>query len=263
MAAATRRRLILSAVLCGFAVLMLAAGVIAWQDNQPPTRAKAFPNGVMRVGVDASFPPFAVDDGTQLYGLDIDLARALGDEMGVDVQFVNMGYDGLYDALRANRVDVIISALLVNPARTRDVRYTRHYYDNGLLLITPPDSELVTMRDIPGRRIAFEYGSGAHSLLNQWSRRIPAFTERPYELPAYALDAVRLQEADVALVNTTDYRLYTHEYVDWSHRTNRVTSALYAIAVRHDRPDTFEWVDAALGSLQYDGRLADLINKWL
>lgn len=249
--------------LLSVAVLMTLAGLVSWRANQPPTRADAFPDGVMHVGLDASLAPFAVYRDNELVGLDIDLAHALGDEMGVDVQFVNMGYDGLYDALRTNRVDVLINALPVNPARTRDVRYTRHYFDNGLLLVTPAGSDLDSMREIPDKRIAFEYGSGAHSLLNQWERRVLPFTERPYELPVYALDAVRLNQADAALVTTTTYRLYTREYPGWQHTTTRITNTLYAVAVRHDRPDTFAWVDAALGSLQYDGRLADILNKWL
>jgi polar amino acid transport system substrate-binding protein len=263
MAAAARRQLI--QMLLGLSVIALLtfAGVTVWRSHQPPTRAEAFPDGVMHVGLDASFAPFAVygDDGFS--GLDIDLARALADEMGVDVQFVNMGYDGLYDSLRSKRVDVLINALPVNPARTRDVRYTRHYFDNGLLLVTAADSDIDSMREIPGQRIAFEYGSGAHSILNQWERRVLPFTERPYELPDYALDAVRLNEADAALVTTTTYRLYRREHPGWQPATTRITSALYAVAVRYDRPATFAWVDAALGSLQHDGRLADLLDKWL
>ena len=53
--------------------------------------------GVLRVGMDASFPPFEMiaADGT-LVGFDVDLARELGRRLGVEVQFVaNLPYDGL------------------------------------------------------------------------------------------------------------------------------------------------------------------------
>lgn len=248
-------------------VLMAGAGLIAgfynWWHNQPPTLAEAFPLGEMRVGVDASFPPFAIDTGTDLFGLDIDLATAIGEEIGMPVRFVNMGYDGLYDSLISEQVDVVISALLINPVRMQDIRYTRPYFDNGLILVEEPDTEIIVMADLPGYAVAYEYGSVANSVVRQWQRRLDAFNNHPYELPEYALDAVRLDEADAALVNTTSYRLYRQQYPDWQAETHRVSNAFFAIAVSIRHEARWKWVDAALGTLQQDGRLQAIIDKWL
>src|SRR5262245_44631595 len=64
-------------------------------------------NGVLRVGLDPTYPPFETADDGELRGLDVDLARALAAELGLEVQFVYFGYDGLYDALLSNQVDVL------------------------------------------------------------------------------------------------------------------------------------------------------------
>ena len=58
-------------------------------------------------------------------GLDIELGEAIAAEIGLPVRFVNIGFYGLYDALRTGEVDLLIAALLVDPARTEDVRYSR------------------------------------------------------------------------------------------------------------------------------------------
>ncbi|MCJ7620524.1 MAG: transporter substrate-binding domain-containing protein, partial [Anaerolineae bacterium] len=56
-------------------------------------------DGVMRVAVDASYPPFEyIDVAGNLVGYDIDLAHELGRSFGVDVEFVIISFDGLYDA---------------------------------------------------------------------------------------------------------------------------------------------------------------------
>jgi polar amino acid transport system substrate-binding protein len=249
-------------ILLAFAAFMSVYGMYQWYKSRPPTREQAFPGGEMVVGVDASFPPFAVDNGESLYGLDIDLAQALGTEMEIPVRFVNMGYDGLYDAVIDGQVDVVISALLVNPARTQEVRYTRPYFDNGLTLITPKDSPIDKMQHLPGHALALEYGSVAQGEAHFWLRRLEAFAVLPYELPSYALDAVRVGDADAALVDTTSYYLYLSQYPEWQSESNRVTNAFYAIAIRIDRDETWEWVDAAVGSLQFDGRLREIISRW-
>ncbi|MFN3761678.1 MAG: transporter substrate-binding domain-containing protein, partial [Anaerolineae bacterium] len=63
--------------------------------------------------MDASYPPFESIDGEgNLVGLDVDLGRELAARLGVEAHFVaNLSYDGLYDALTADQVDVLISAL--------------------------------------------------------------------------------------------------------------------------------------------------------
>lgn len=257
------RRIVFSLVLLLIVAGGLFFGLRAWEDRQPPSREEAFPSGEIVVGVDTSFFPFAVDTGSDLQGLDIDLARALGERIGLPVRFRPLGYDGLYDALIRGDVDLLISALVVNTARTRDVRYTRPYYDDGLILVTVPDQDIITMSDLPGHALALEYGSAAHSFTNDWSRRLTPFELRLYELPSYALDAVRVGEADAALVQTTTYLLYRQEHAEWATESHRVTNTFYAIAVRIDREATWLWVDAALGGMQYDGSLQTIVDRWL
>lgn len=247
-------------VLLHLALVCLA--IYLWWDARPPTREAAFPNGEMVIGVDASFPPFAVDNGAGLFGLDIDLGHALGAEMDIPVRFVNMGYDGLYDAVIDGQVDVVISALLVNPARTREVRYTRPYFDNGLTLITNLHSPISQMKHLPNHSLALEYGSPAQAQARFWLQRLDTYQVMPYELPQYALDAVRLGVADAALVDTTSYYLYQSAHPEWQSAENRYDNAFYSIAIRIDRDATWEWVDAAVGSLQFDGRLAAIIDRW-
>ena len=48
-----------------------------------------------------------------LEGFDIDLASAIATDLGLTAEFVYFGYDGLYDALQTEQVDVLISALVI------------------------------------------------------------------------------------------------------------------------------------------------------
>ncbi len=77
--------------------------------------------GQLKIGLDPSFPPFEATDGTTIYGIDVDLANALTDELGLQPTFIHFGYDGLYDALLSKKVDVLISALVIFPERSQDL----------------------------------------------------------------------------------------------------------------------------------------------
>lgn len=228
----------------------------------PPVK-ELFPYGEMRVGVDASYPPFAVATATDLFGLDIDLGRALANRMGVPIRFVNMGFDGLYDSLKADQVDVLISALLIDPSKTNEVRYTFPYYNAGLVLVSNSKRPLDAMQNLAGHTLAYEFGSEADIVARAWLRRIQAFQTSTYELPEHALESVRLRLADAALTDATSARLYLRNHPDWQATYTDVTNSFYAIAVRMDRERTWDTVNRALQSLADDGILAAIIKRWL
>jgi arginine/lysine/histidine transporter system substrate-binding protein len=228
----------------------------------PPLK-ELFPYGEMRVGVDASYPPFAVATANDLFGLDIDLGRALAERLGIPIRFVNMGFDGLYDSLKADQVDVVISALLIDQSRTGEVRYTIPYYNAGLVLVSDAITPIQAMTDLAGNSLAYEFGSEADIVARGWLRRIAPFETHPYELPAHALESVQLGESTAALVDATSARLYLREHSVWNANYQHVSDSLYAIAVRIDRGRTWDAMNRALQSLFDDGTLDAIIRRWL
>lgn len=241
------------------AVVMLAA---VWRHYQPPDRELAFPAGEIVIGVDGSFPPFAFDDAGMLTGLDIELGKTIAAEIGLPVRFANISYYGLYDALISGEVDLLIAALRVDPARTDDVRYTKPYFDNGLVLVTESFQGQLNVYALSGAALAYEYASGADGQVRLWETEGHKFARKPYELPSYALDAVRLVQADAALVDATTLHLYTKQYAEWEYRREFVTREPYAIALRIDRGDARKLVDRALAALKERGELARIVRNW-
>lgn len=259
------RRIIATAIgICSLLLAILAVYLLrSDQLALYPTHVHdVLPHGLLRIGVDASNPPFAVATADDLFGLEIDLGHALAEEIGISVQFVNMTFDGIYDSLKADQVDMVIATLSIDPLRTAEVRYTRPYFNAGLVLVSPVTVPLTAMADLSGYRLAYEFGSTADSEARRWLRRILPFQTQPYELPEYALDAVRLGEADVALVDATSARLYLRQH-DWATQIEYATVNPYVIALREDRGAVWQIIDQALQELQENGTLEAIINEWL
>lgn len=245
-------------------LLVIATFSLRWFSIErpgPPVR-EIFPYGEMRVGVDASYAPFAVATTEGLYGLDIDLAQAIAARLGAPVRFVNMGFDGLYDSLKTDQVDVLISALVTDYSRTNEVLYTLPYYNAGLVLVSRANQPLTRYHDLRDQQLALEFGSEADQIARRWQRRTP-MTILPYELPSYALDSLRLQQAQAALVESTSARLYRREHPTWNVLFTPMTDSLYLLATRRDRGQTWEAINRALAELLDDGTIEALIAKWL
>ncbi len=241
--------------------LLLLAGCRAGADTWPQIESA----GVLRVGLDPTFPPFAAADGAEAWGLDVDLARALAAELGLEVQFTYFGYDGLYDALTTGQVDVLVSALVVAPERTQDVAYTTAYFDAGQVLVVLANSAAGGMADLDGRTLAVELGALGHVEARAWQERLPALTVATFGSADEALAAVAAGTADAALVDSVSARLYLRDHAD--SRLMRldppVVSEPYAAAVRIGDRTLLHRLDDALDSLERSGQLEDMTRRWL
>lgn len=221
-------------------------------------------SGVLRVGMDPTYPPFETADNSELQGLDVDLARALAADLGLEAQFVYFGYDGLYDALYSGQVDVLISALVVAPERTRDFAYSIPYFNAGLVLATAGQPAAPqTMQQMAGRTLAVELGSQGHVEADSWERRLAGLVVRPYNSPDEAVTAVVNLEADAALVDHVSGRLYHLQHAAFVVISEPITDESYAVVVRAEDTLLLENINQALLQLQDNDQLQTIVRQWL
>jgi len=227
--------------------------------------------GTLRVGMDASFPPFEsiAADGT-LVGFEVDLARELGRRLGpalgraegVDVEFIaNLPYDGLYDALAVDRVDAVISALVVNPARMADFAYSTPYFDAGqVLVVREGESGIEGMADLSGRTLAVEFGTQGDMEAWKWARKLPGLTIVPYQTAADALAAVAAGEAGAALVDHVSALAAGSGLVVVG---EPVVEEPYAVAVRRESRRLLRAINETLAEMEADGTIETLVERWM
>jgi ABC-type amino acid transport substrate-binding protein len=247
------------------AVLLACVLPLAACSGRPDTLQEIQDRGALYIGLDPSYPPFeALAPDGELYGLDVDLGRELADRLGVESHFVLIGYDGLYDALLVGQVDVLISALVVEPGRMDDVAYSAVYFDAGLVLVVPADvgGTIGGMRDLAGRTVAVEYAAEGEVEARRWGRRLGDLSVLPLTTAAEALAAVRSGEADAALVDGISGRLSVREYPDLALVPETVTSAPYAVAVRADDRSLLRAIDDALERMAAEDTLETILGRF-
>lgn len=174
------------------AVAMLAAGCGGAKDEK-----KAEPAKVLRVGTEPTFAPFEFQkEGSKDYdGFDMDLARAVGKQMGVKVEIVNMGFDALIPALNANNIDMVAAGMSITDERKNAVSFSEPYYTSGLIIMVNKDNtEVKSVKDLEGQRIAVQIGTtGEKKARSIKDAKVTAFntnTEAAMELKNKGVDAV-------------------------------------------------------------------------
>ena len=271
----------------GHCLLLIVLAACARSDD---TWDRVRETGILRVGMDASFPPFETiaADGT-LVGFDVDLARELGrrlgpalpvpsaaegsEDEGVEVQFVaNLPYDGLYDALAVGHVDAVVSALVVNPARMADFAYSNPYFDAGQVLVVREretgiegmdDGSIELTEILSGRLLAVEFGTQGDLEARKWARRLSDLTFVPCQTAAEALATVAVGEADAALVDHVSALAATGGEDGLLILGEPIVEEPYAVAVHRESQHLLQAINEALAEMEADGTMGRLVAEWL
>lgn len=123
-------------------------------------------SGKLRVGISGEQPPLNMKDRDgDLMGLDVDLASALADSMGLELELVERPFAELIDGLRAGDFDLAISNMTITPGRNASVAFAGPYLISGSTLLTRKElaDELDSDDAIDSRERTFGVRSGSTS----------------------------------------------------------------------------------------------------
>lgn len=250
----------------GLALCLLLLLLLAGCGLRGDTWSRVQETAVLRVGLDPTYPPFEMADGVPLQGIDVDLMRAVAEDLGLTAEFVHFGYDGLYDALLTEQVDVLASALVIMPSRREDFAYSDPYFNAGQVLLTAAGDTAVTeMADLGDHALAVELGAGGHVVATEWERRLPGLAVVPHETPAAAITAVAQGDADAVLIDHISARLYLKEQPGAPLRLveEPVTVEPFALVVRQEDGRLLDALNQSLERLEENGRLQAILARWL
>lgn len=125
----------------------------------------------LTIGVEIGYPPFEqfADDGVTPIGFDIDLMTEIGQELGVEINFVNTAWDGIFEGIDVN-YDVVCSAVTINEERKETMLFTTPYINNYQCVVLPEGStlEIDSFLDLAGMDIAVQKETTSDILMSDY-----------------------------------------------------------------------------------------------
>lgn len=119
--------------------------------------------GKIVLGTSADYPPYEfhkeIDGKDTIVGFDIEIAKAIAKDLGVELEIKDMDFDGLLLALNANKVDFVIAGMTPDPER--DVDFSQIYYKalQGIVVNTENKDVFKTIDDLTGKKIGAQKGA--------------------------------------------------------------------------------------------------------
>lgn len=120
-------------------------------------------NGKIVMGTDADYPPFEfhtlIDGKDEIVGLDIEIAKYIAEELGVELEIKEMDFDKLLGGLSTGMLDMAIAGM--NPDPDRDANFSDIYYEANLSVLVAKDSDagITTLEDLDGKSIGVQMGT--------------------------------------------------------------------------------------------------------
>jgi len=141
----------ISKILLAAAVLSLAAPAFAQSALEAVQQA-----GKLRIGTEGTYAPFTFHDPSgALVGFDVEIGRAVAQELGVDAEFVEGPWDGLIAGIDANRYDVVINQVGINAERQAKYDFSEPYIASKAALVVRGDNtEITSFESLSGKTSA-------------------------------------------------------------------------------------------------------------
>jgi cystine transport system permease protein len=241
------------------AVLVLSAcGTPESQSDEPIASA-----GVLRVGTEGIYPPYSFHDpsqGGQLAGYDVDVARAVGDKLGVRVEFVETSWDSIFAALEANRFDIVANEVTITPERAAKYDLSEPYSTaEGVIVTRADDNSITSLADLEGKRTAQSPTSNWAEVARQSGAQIVSV-----DAFAQAISVLNDGRVDAVVNDSLTVLAYQSEHPDAPIKVAAQTgeTSLQAFAARKDSGMLPE-LNRALTELRADGTLTRISQKYL
>jgi polar amino acid transport system substrate-binding protein len=224
-------------------------------------------DGVLNIGSDIAYAPIEFyQEGTETPdGLDVDLANAMADAMGVEAEFINTGFDGIIQALNTEDFDVIYSAMTINPEREEEIDFVPYVnVGTGILVPTGNPGGITGLEDLCGLTVAVQLGTVQESYLNTQNETC---TE-PIEIVTFdtnplAVEDLRTGGSDA---NLADFPV---AYVDAQESNGelealdvQIDPAPYGIGLRKTSAELKTALEQALDAIIESGEYDEIIEKW-
>jgi polar amino acid transport system substrate-binding protein len=247
----------------GAGVLVLAlTGCGGQSDAKNQSLSTISERGTLNVGSCLATPPWGIiNSAGNPDGFDVDVAKQLGEFLGVKVNDTDVSAASRVPSLQSGKLDVVSCTFTVTPERQEQVDFSLPVVNTGNSLVTRKGSSIKTVDDLTGHTVAVNKGGSAIGVTQAANAKAKL---QPYESFADALLAVKQGQAD-AMIDTSDAMASAVK------KDPSLVLAVdgkvgpikhFALGVRKDEPDLLAKVNEFVTKFHAEGTGIELYRKW-
>lgn len=250
---------ILALLVCVAMTAVLAVGCGSSKSALDTIKEK----GTLVWGTNAAFPPFESKDGNgNVVGVDAEIAKAVADELGVELVVEDMEFDSLPAALKSGKIDIIGAGYTENDERLQEMDFSSKYFTAKQVVVVKKGSKAITDKDsLAGKKIGVQTGTTGDT---QCASKIEGAEVSRYDSMQLACEDVKNGKLDCVIgdnltigfiLNKMDGELEIVEGVSYEDEE-------YGFAVKKGDTELNEVVNKVIEKLKSEGQIDQWVNKY-
>lgn len=217
--------------------------------------------GKLTMSTNAAFPPYEMTtDSGELEGIDIDVAAAVAEKLGLELQVDDMDFDAALLAAQNGKSDMVMAGVTVTDERLKVMDFSDTYAEGIQSIIVPEDSDIATADDLSGKTIGTQRGTTGYLYCTD------DFGEEnviAYDDGLTAVQALNNGQVDAVVIDNAPAQEFVAANPGLKILDTAYAQEDYAIGVAKGNTQLLDAINGALEELQDDGTLQAIVDKYI
>ena len=238
-----------------------AASSEAASDSTDAAELTTVTAGKLTMSTNAAFPPYEMtaDDGS-FEGIDIDVAAAIADKLGLELQIDDMDFDAALLATQNGKSDMVMAGVTVTDERQKVMDFSDTYAEGIQSIIVPEDSDIASVDDLAGKTIGTQRGTTGYIYCTDDFGEDSVVA---YDNGLTAVQALNNGQVDAVGIDNAPAKEFVAANPGLKILDTAYAQEDYAIGVAKGNTALLDAINGALEELQADGTLQSIVDKYI
>ncbi|MCR5705023.1 MAG: basic amino acid ABC transporter substrate-binding protein [Eubacterium sp.] len=249
-------------------VTVLTVGVLtACGSKEANTKVGTAKEGKLIVGTSADFPPYEYMENNEYAGIDIEIAKAIGEKLGLEVQIEDMKFDTIIGAVAAGKVDMGMSGISVTEERKKSVNFSDPYTKAVQVIVVKEDSKITSADDLKkegaNNKVGVQTGTTGDIFCSDDIEAAKLGTVERYNAGGDAIEALKAGKIDCVVIDNEPAKAFVAENKGLKVLETAYADENYSIALKKGNDKLTKNVNKALKELKDEGKIQEIVDKYI
>ena len=217
--------------------------------------------GKLTMATNAAFPPYEMTtDAGEFEGIDIEIAYALAQKLGLELVVDDMDFDSALSAVQTGKSDIVAAGVTVTPERQNTMSFTDSYANGVQVVIVKEGSDIKTIDDLEGKHIGTQRGTTGYIYCTDDYGEDSVV---PFDDGATAVQNLLAGKVDCVVIDSAPAQEYVKANAGLTILDTEYANEDYAIGLAKDNTALQEALNKALAELKADGTIQSIIDKYI
>lgn len=222
--------------------------------------------GMLIMSTNAAFPPYEMtNDAGEFEGIDIEIAQAIADKLGLELRIDDMDFDSALLAAQTGKSDMVMAGVSVTEDRLVNLDFTESYATGIQVVIVPEDSDIASVDDMTGKMIGVQRGTTGDLYCSDTVENggFGAENVTPYDNGLTAVQALMNGQVDCVVIDNAPAQEFVAANPGLKILDTEYVNEDYAIGVKKGNTQMLDAINGALAELKADGTIQSIIDKYI